>query len=220
VVSVDEKTVFLPAKGGGVEAVDLTTGKVLWQNKDANKLAGASDKMVFAWLGDEKKPNSFRVFALDAATGKTLAKSDAIVMSDWVATAKVGGRSFRIAAKAEGEAVVVAFQANAFYYGGVKPTLQLLEAAKKEERAFVTMDVKTSKLTHTTAKPKDDDFRTGPSGFFNNKLGDYEFQVSEEIPGFPPGASTVTKVTFKVRKGGKEVWTRELPGNPWSPPPP
>jgi hypothetical protein len=220
VVSVDQKMVFLPAKGGGVEAVDLASGKVLWLNKEASKLAGASDKLVFALVADEKKPHTFRVVAFDIATGKTLGKSDVIAMSDWATTAKVGGRSFRVAAKAEGEGAVVAWQARAFYYGGAAPTPQILEAAKKEESALVTVDFKTGKLTRTTAKPKDADFDAGTGGKFNNKLGDYEFQVEEQIPGFQPGASTVTKVTFKVLKGGKELWTRELAGNPWSPPPP
>lgn len=39
---------FLPAKDGGIEAVDLATGTLAWTNKDAATLAGASDEMVLA----------------------------------------------------------------------------------------------------------------------------------------------------------------------------
>src|SRR5262245_25785318 len=88
IISGDQKTVFLPAKDGGIEAVDLARGLVLWTNKDANKLAGASDKLVFAWSGVEKKGNEFRVIALDAETGKTVGKSDPISMPDWATSAK------------------------------------------------------------------------------------------------------------------------------------
>ena len=220
VVSSDHKTVFVPAKDGGIEALDLTTGKVLWTNKDANKLAGASDALVFAWVGDEKKPNSFRVVAMDAATGKTTGKSDPIALPEWATTAKAGGHAFRTAARADEEAVVVVWQAGTSYFGGARPTPEIEAAARKNESGLTRFDLKTGKSIPTKDKPKDDDFKAGPAGAFNNKVGDYEFRVAEQLPGFKPGAAMVTKVTLTVLKGKDEVWKRELAGNPWSPPPP
>src|SRR4051812_30893749 len=69
VASADQKALFRPGKEG-VIAVEIDTGKPLWANKDATKLAGASVKLVFAWVS-EKKANEFRVVVIDAATGKT-----------------------------------------------------------------------------------------------------------------------------------------------------
>ena len=218
VVSADQKAVFLPAKGGGIEAVELASGKVLWTNKDAGKLAGASEKTVVAWAGDGKKPNAFRVVAVDAATGKTVGKSDAILLPDWASTAPTYGRSFRTAARADGDGILVFWNANAFYAGGARPTPEIEEAARKNESGMVKVDPKTGKATPANGKPKDDDFKTGPAGGGVNKLGDYEFQAEEQIPEFKPGAPMVTKVTFTVLKDGKEVWKRELAGNPFLPP--
>lgn len=220
VVSGDQKTVFLPAKDGGIEAIDLATGKILWTNKDASKLAGASDKLVLAWTGNEKKANEFRVVTLDAETGKTVGKSDPIAMPDWAVTGKTHGRTFRTAAKADGESVTVVWQAGAFYAGGAAPTPEILAAAKKDASGIAKFDLKTGKVTPANGKPKDDDFKAGPAGGFTNKIGGYEFRSVEEFPGFKPGAPMVTKVTFTVLKDNKEVWKRELAGNPWSPPPP
>jgi len=217
VVSVDQKLVFLPGKEG-VEAVDLATGKVLWTNKDAGKLAGASDKLVFAWSGDAKKANTFRVFAIDPATGKTVGKSEPIAMPDWAMTAKIHGHTFRTAAKADGEGAVVVWQAGTFYAGGANPTQEILEAAKKDASGVVKIDFKAGKNTIENRKPKEDEFNTSPLGTFQPKLGDYEFRTSEQLPGLKPGS--VTKVTFTVLKNGKELWSRELAGNPFSPPPP
>ena len=215
VISPDAKLVFAPAKAGGIEALDVATGKILWTSKDAKQLAGASDKAVFGWLAGEKKPNTFRAVVIDAGSGKTLAKSDAIAMPDWATTEKVGGRSFRVGARADGEKMTLVWQANAFYYGGAAPTEEILEAAKKEAAGVVSIDPASGKIAALDRKPKADEF-----GGFTNKAGEYEFRVTEMIPGFRPGAAMVTKVTLAVLKGKTEVWSRELAGNPWSPPPP
>ncbi len=220
VVSVDQKAVFLPAKAGGIEAVELATGKLLWANKDAAKLAGASDKLVLTWDGDPKKGNTFRVVAVDAESGKTVGKSDAVALPDWATTAKTWGRTFRTAARADGESVIVAWQAGAFYSGGARPSPEIEAAARKNESGLAKFDLKTGKVTPANGKPKDTDFAPGPASGGTNKLGDLTFEMNEELPGFKPGAPMLTKVTFKVVKGGKELWARELAGNPWSPPPP
>ncbi len=219
-VSADQKFVFLPAKEGGIEAVDLATGKPVWTNKDAAKLAGGSDKVVVAWTADAKKPNTFHVVAVDAATGKTLNKSDAVELPDWATTAKTHGRTFRTAARVDEETVVVMWQAGAFYSGGARPTPEIEAAARKNESGTVKVNLRTGKVVSTKDKPKDDDFKVGPAGGGGNKVGTYEFQMTEELPSFKPGAAMVTKVTFTVTQDKKEVWKRELAGNPWNPPPP
>src|SRR5262249_29222407 len=129
IVSPDGKTVYVPAKDGGIEALTIATGKVIWTNADAKKLAGASGGLVVAWIGDEKKPNSFRVVVIEANTGKTVTKSDPIEMPDWATTTKTWGRTFRIAAHAEADPVLVVWQANAFYSGGARPTPAIEAAA-------------------------------------------------------------------------------------------
>ncbi|WP_439630281.1 outer membrane protein assembly factor BamB family protein [Gemmata sp.] len=214
VASPDGRIVFARGKDG-VEALDAATGKVLWANKTANRLAGASGTTVVAWVADEKAPNGFRVVALDAATGKTLGTSDAIKMPDWATTQKQHGRSFRIGAAAVGGKVTVAWQANASYAGGAAPPPEVEEAARKEAVGVATVDLASGKVTAEDRKPRDAEF-----GASRNKVGDLEFQIEEQLPGFKPGAAMVTKVMLTATKDGKPVWTRELAGNPWSPPPP
>lgn len=95
--TADGKTIFARGKDG-LEAIDATTGKLLWMDKGAGVPAGASGDLVFGWLGDEKKPNSFRVAALNAKSGETAFTSEPITLPEWATTAKQGGRSFRTAA--------------------------------------------------------------------------------------------------------------------------
>lgn len=217
--SHDTRRVFVPAKDGVILALDMATGKEIWKSVAAPKLAGVSDKLVVAWAADEKKPNTFRVVALDAATGKTVTKSDPIPLPEWATTVKTWGQNFTLAARAEGDAVVVVWRANAFYAGGARPTPEIEAAARKEAVGIVTIDLKTGKVAAVDRKPKPDEFKYGPDGF-NAKVGDYGFQVSEMTPRFKPGVPMVTTVTLTVLKGKDELWKRELAGNPWSPPPP
>jgi len=215
IVSPDGKTVFARAKEGGIEAIDTETGKSLWANKDADKLAGVSGDWVYAWSADAKKPNRFRIVALEAATGKTGVKSDDIAMPDWARTWKSGGHSFRTAAHSGGRKVIVVWQANAFYYGGAAPTEEILEAARKEAMGVASVDLKTGKVTVEDRKPKAEEY-----GATAAKVGEIEYKLEEQLPGFKPGAARVTKVTLSAGKDGKPLWKRELAGNPWSPPPP
>ena len=214
-VLADAKRLFAPAKAGGIEALDVVTGKEVWTNADAKRLAGASDKIVLAWVSDEKKSRSFQIVAIDAANGKTVSKSDPIEMPEWATTVPTWGRTFRIAARSDGETAIVVWQANAFYSGGARPTPEIEEAARKEVVGVVSINLKTGKTSAIDRKPKPEEF-----GGLSAKVADYEFQIVEMTPKFKPGGSMLTSVTLTVSKDKTELWKRELAGNPWSPPPP
>lgn len=216
-ISADLKLIFVPAKGG-IEAINLETGKTLWSNTGAANIAGVSSGAVFAW-GAGKKANEFVVFAFDGATGKPLGKSDPIEMPDWATTERVHGRTFALAVRGDGEAAHVAWKAGAFYAGGAAPTREILAAAKKDAGGVVAVLFAKGKVTVAKDKSADDVFKAAAPKPTDPKVG-YAFRINEEVPGFKPGAPMLTKVTLTVTKDGKDLWSRELPGNPWSPPPP
>lgn len=215
-VTPDHKFVLVPAKGGGVEALALTTGKAIWTNKTAGQVAGASNKLVFVWVAEEKKPNVFRVHSFEVATGRELGKSDPIEMPDWASTVKEPGRKFSVQTRDDGDLAVVAWEAGTFYAGGAAPTPEILAAAKKDAAAVVWVKLDTGKVTQLKDKKKEDFFKPAAKP---GEYGDYTLAVDEQ----PPAAKAVemvTKVTLTVKKGGRVYWTRELPGRPWSPPAP
>jgi len=214
ILSPDGKLIFARGKDG-VEAIDVATGKLVWVTRGAKQLAGVSGNMVFGWATDAKKPNAFRVVALGSTTGKELFNSDPITLPDWASTAKRYGSTFRTSARSDGKQVVVVWQANTFYAGGAAPPPEVEKAARREALGSVVIDAATGKTTVEDRKPKESEF-----GTFNNKVGTLEFQIEEQIPAFKPGAPMVTVVKLTALKDGKAVWSRELAGNPWSPPRP
>ena len=215
-VTPDLKLVYVPAKGGGIEAIDLASGKIMWSNKNAHNVAGASNALAFAWVADEKKPNVFRIAAFDAMIGREKGTSDPIEMPEWATTAKAPGRAFSVKARDDGDLAVVAWEAGAFYAGGAAPTPEVLAAAKKNAAAMVWVKLDTGKVTLLKDKKKEDFFKPAakPSVY-----GDFTLTVDEQPPA-KPGADAVTKVTLTVKKDDKKQWSRELAGNPWSPPAP
>lgn len=215
-VTPDHKLVFVPAKGGGIEALTITTGKAMWTNKTAGEVAGVSNKRVFVWAVEEKKPNVFRVLSFDVTTGRELGKSDPIEMPDWASTAKEPGRKFSVQARDDGDLAVVAWEAGTFYAGGAAPTPEILAAAKKDAAAVVWVKLDTGKVTQLKDKKKEDFFKPAAKP---GEYGDYTLTVDEQPPA-PKATEMVTKVTLTVKKNGRVYWTRELAGRPWSPPAP
>ena len=210
------KQIFVPANSG-LEAIDTATGKTLWSNKDAAHLAGASEKLAFAWAADPKGNNVFRVCVIDAATGKLLSKSEPIALPDWASVKEDYGVSFFAAARAEGDSVVVAWRAGTHYAGGAAPTQEILDSARNDAAGLVKIDAKTGKVSAIKAQPKDADFM--PAGA-NPKTGDYEFRMEQTLGGFGGGAPTPPKKTLTALKNGKEIWSKALTGGAFLPPRP
>ena len=213
-VTPDHKLVLVPAKGGGIEALSLATGKAMWTNKAAGEVAGTSNKLVFTWATEEKKPNAFRVLTFDTTTGREVGKSDPIEMPDWARTLKAPGYKFSVQARDDGDLAVVAWDAGTFYAGGAAPTPEILAAAKKGAAAVVWVKLDSGKVTQLKDKKKEDFFKPAAKP---GEYGDFTLTVDEKPPG-PKATEMVTKVTLTVKKGGAVYWTRVLSGKPWSPP--
>lgn len=215
-VPPDHKMVYVSAKDGGIEAVDLASGKIIWSNKTASSIAGASNALAFAWVADEKKPNVFRILALDAMIGREKGTSDPIEMPEWATTARKPGHTFAVKARDDGDLAVVAWDAGAFYAGGAAPTPEVPAAAKKSAAGVVWVKLDTGKVTPLKDKKKDDFFKPAAKP---GVYGDYTLTVSEPPP-LKPGPDAVVRALLTVTKDGQKQWSRELAGRPWLPPPP
>src|SRR5258708_6523493 len=83
---------FFPGKTGGIDALDLATGKLLWSSIDANRPLVASADRLFAQAGDT---NQVRVLVIDTTKqGKLAVESQPIKLADWVSVKPDYGRTF------------------------------------------------------------------------------------------------------------------------------
>src|SRR5437879_933266 len=59
------KTGFVANATGGIDALNLSDGKLLWKTKDASKPLVALDRRLVAWAPVKGKANSLRVLVFE-----------------------------------------------------------------------------------------------------------------------------------------------------------
>src|SRR5262249_9479270 len=115
---------------GGIDAIDLESGKLLWATDDASRPLVAFDHKLAAQATVKDRPNSVRVLVLDSSDkGKRLLLSDPVVFPDWVVIGQAYGRSFESRGRVERGAVLLKWEAHAFYAGGAPPPPEVVAAA-------------------------------------------------------------------------------------------
>jgi hypothetical protein len=120
------------AEAGGIVAVELSDGRVLWRSAAARRpLAVAGDRLVAA-VRD-------RLVVLDAASGEPVATSGEV--PEWK------DAEVKLAARVEGGRAVVEWQARSRYRGGAPPPAQVLARAQREAHGALTLDLATAALT-------------------------------------------------------------------------
>jgi outer membrane protein assembly factor BamB len=150
VIPAEGKVLYVQAPKGGVEALDLKTGNVLWSTEEfARPLAVVGTKLLVE-IPEKDKANVVRLATLDGADkGKQLSASDPIQLPDWVNVGTAHGRSYT----SQGVAVIdktkllLRWEARAWYAGGARPTPEMEKAARKEARGFAEVDLATGKVT-------------------------------------------------------------------------
>ncbi|MBX9585086.1 MAG: hypothetical protein K2X87_32675, partial [Gemmataceae bacterium] len=103
IVDATRGHVYVMAAGGGVEALDLATGKPVWVAKEADKPLAVAGDRVIAQAEDPKAPNALKVVVLDRATGKPVATGTQDLPAGVRAAARPGPEGeFMAAASAAG----------------------------------------------------------------------------------------------------------------------
>jgi len=196
-----DKVGFFPNTTGGIDALDLATGKLLWSSKSANRPLAASENRLFAQVGHA---GEVRVVALDVSKdGKLALESDPIKLADWVSVRTAYGRSFASNARVEGDALLLSWEANAFYAGGARPPPEIEKAARKEASGFVRVDLKTGKIA---ALNKDQALKQFPirTDSTSPKAGLLTLNIKDE-PGNNPKNRFEKRRTLQAFNAAKEV---------------
>ncbi len=213
------KVIFLPRAGGGVEAVALFNGKVLWEVKQGPQLLLATDDKVLATAPIEGKRDRLKVVVFDASTGERLRESAPVVFPNWVSVPPDFGRHFRCAARLDKGGLLLIWEARAFSDGGRPPPEP--DPQRKDAAGAVRIGIASGKVATVEGyKPKEADFPRGFDWASRDTLNGWTFEVEERQPerGFP---YALTRRTLKAGSlDRKRSWSRPIAGAVFLPPRP
>jgi hypothetical protein len=172
------KVGFFPNTTGGIDALDLANGKLLWTSKDAHRPLLASADRLFAQKNLDK-PNQIRVVILDSTReGKRVLESETITLPDWVSVTVAYGRSYRSNARLDMNVLFLSWEARAFYAGGARPTPEIEKAARKEASGVLRIDLTTGKFEQLD-KDKIAEFFPLANDVNNAKVGEMTLTVKD-----------------------------------------
>lgn len=150
VADADGKFGCVTNQDGHVMALDLETGKSLWESKTSGRVVAVTGAWAWAVARDKDKGDVLHVVGLDRGDGRARVESDPVVLPDWVdATPGTGaGRSFAISPRLLGKGLdlYLTWQANAWYWGGAAPSPQVLKAARKHADGVVRVNLETNQV--------------------------------------------------------------------------
>jgi hypothetical protein len=139
------RTGFFASASGGIEAVELKTGELLWQSSEAQRPLLVSGTRLIAQAGFKR--NRLRILVFDLTqNGECVLESDPVVLPAWVVVADAPGRSFDAHWQLDRNQVVLSWEANAWYAGMEKPTAQEQAAARKHAAGTARIDLDTGQV--------------------------------------------------------------------------
>jgi hypothetical protein len=144
---------FFDSATGGIEAIDLASGKVLWQTHEAQRPLLLDGDHLLAQAGTKR--NRLRILRLDVKrNGECDFESDPIVFPAWVVTGDAHGYSFAARWHVVKHQLVLDWDASAWYIGKARPTTDEDLAARKHAHGIAHIDLRTGQIDIRPAEEK------------------------------------------------------------------
>jgi hypothetical protein len=137
---------YWPNSAGGIEALELSTGKLRWSAKDTNQPVLADADRLFALVAVLDKINQARIIALDAGKGQRSFESKPIEFPEWVRIAVARGHSFKTVVRLEKDKLLLTWEARAWYDRGAEPSEEEGKKARKNAAGIFQIDLRSGRV--------------------------------------------------------------------------
>lgn len=204
-------TGFVQAEKGGMDAVDLKTGKTIWQTKAARQPVIVAGDLVLAEL---RQGHSVKVVGFEVGTGRKLLESETIKLPEWASAGDVSifGHSFEAVAWVVNGELLYRWEARTFYAGGAAPSPEILAAAAKHAVGLAKIHLQTGKVTELAGE------KTPAAAIPGRELQNGGRKFSLEMGQQTAGFNVPRKLRAIDAMNGKVIW--EIPVAPDFQPPP
>ncbi len=136
------ETGYVVNTAGGIDAVELASGRRRWTTSEALRPLLVDDGRLVAYRAGRERPNTIRVVVLDAA-GETLLTSDEIAFPEWLSVAEARHDDFRVEARVAARVLVLEWRGAARYRGGAPPPEQVVRRQSGDASGTVRIDLET-----------------------------------------------------------------------------
>jgi hypothetical protein len=140
------RTGFVASAAGGIDAVDLATGDVLWSTTEAQRPILVAGDHLYAQAG--LKRNRLRILAFDLTrAGECKLESDPVVLPPWVVTNDTPTHTFTARWRLEKNQLILAWQASALPSGTGRPAPLPDTEERRHAEGEARIDLDTGKVT-------------------------------------------------------------------------
>ncbi len=203
------KTGFFPNTSGGIDALNLATGKVLWSSKEANLPLITTPSYLFALKGNG---NQLRVIKINTRKqGQRLFESPLIPLPDWASVQKTYGRSFRSSVRSDNNGLFLIWEAKSFYAGGAPPVPEVIASTNKYQNGVERIDGETGTIESLDAK------QISAGKFFpisavgdNAKLGALTLMVEDTAANHPTNPLERRRILKAVNEAKQVIWQHDI----------
>ena len=137
---------YVTGTSGGIDAVDLKTGRASWTSREASRPLLASKDRLAALAPIARKANRARVVLFDTSNrGKVVLRSDDLVFPEWVRVVPEDGYGFSVAANLDGTLLKLRWQARSWYAGGAPPPPDVEKKARRAASGLARIDLESGK---------------------------------------------------------------------------
>jgi hypothetical protein len=203
------KTGFFPNPSGGIDALNLATGKVLWSSKEANLPLIATQRHLFALKGNG---NQLRVIKMDLSKqGQRLFESPPIPLPSWASVTTAYGTSFQSSVRSNSNSLFLIWEARTFYANGAAPPPELEASSRRYQTGVERIDRKTGRIESLDAN------KIAAGKFFpisevvaNPKLGLLILRVKNGSANNPMNPFERRRTIQALNKKQQVVWQRDI----------
>jgi hypothetical protein len=141
-------TGYISVLSGGIEAIELTTGRSRWHSGAATRALMVLGQQLPAVSSSTGRRNVLEVVLLDRARqGRVLRVSDPVVFPDWVDTTTSNEELFTYQVCGRDSVLLIEWEAHARYRGGAPPPSQVLQEATKDAVGTARVDLRSGRVT-------------------------------------------------------------------------
>lgn len=146
---------FMADAAGGILAIDLHAGAVLWSTTAASRpLVVVGERLVAQRLVDDRL-NTLRIALLDVTRrGQLVLISDPVVFPEWVSVTTSTEESFAFSVRVEQDQLYLEWEAHARYRGGAAPTARILQQAARDAQGLAVLNLESGEVRMLTSEER------------------------------------------------------------------